>query len=225
MSQTRRVILRKGFVCVATAWTAASAVHAAPTAEPALSTFLAATASALERARFLERPEQFQLGQVLSQGVELQRLLTDRAQPAPPEFQHSIADLTDVVQKVDSSVAGSESNSQDLELVLRDLQIKRDHLLRSFGGFPFKKSLKVLVKITTYKDGQLVDGYEVAFNPLRLALDRQPRFPVSSTTNNARRELPPGLYVMTLKRLAVEISRTVEIGEDGSDEQPIRVDL
>jgi hypothetical protein len=225
MNQTRRVVLLTGSVVVAAAWTAALAVDAAPPAEPALDTFLAATASALERARFLERAEQAQLGQVLSQGVELQRLLTDRAQPAPPDFQHSISDLTELVRKVDSSVAGSESNLQDLALVLRDLQIKRDHLLHSFGGFAFKKSLKVLVSITTYRDGQLVDGYEVAFNPLRLALDRQPRFPVSSTTNNARRQLPPGLYVMTLKRLAVVISRPVEVGEDGSEEQLIRVDL
>jgi len=227
MNSIRRLVVLTGpMVAASVILSPLSALSAeANVVDLAAGDLVAATATALERAQFLERPEKDVLEKLLSESVGLQKLLSARASATSEEFAVSLADLTVVVQAVEFEKGSTEGNFQNLALVLRDVQIKRDHLQHAQGGFAFKKRLKVLVLVTTYKEGQPFAGYEVSFNPLRLADTQQARYPVSSTTNDARRDLPPGLYVMSLRRGSVAINKTVEVGEDGADEQTIRIDL
>jgi hypothetical protein len=196
----------------------AASAPAAPRAGDVTTPFLIAVVDVLERARLNENPQLPAIEAVLARGEELERELDRHAGAVPADYGSELRDMTRQVQSLDLK-ASDDAAARTLALLERDLRIKTRYLQAGAGGFAFQKALQVMVHVITRQG----PGYVVSFNPLRFVGTGSARFPVASMTNNAKRLLPPGLYVMTLERGGRSTSQEIEIGESGAEEQLIEV--
>lgn len=164
------------------------------------------------------------LAQIQAEVEILDQSLRRRTSQVPLEFETTISDSVTAIEAA-ASERDVEEKTKIYNIVLLDIRLKNSYLAAGLGAFPFQKDLLINVAVSTFRGGSPDPGYRVGLNPLRDRNSRDFRFPFSSSTNNAQRKLPPGLYVMTLSRGEEVISQTIEIGEDGTRDQSVRIEL
>lgn len=174
----------------------------------------------IERAAFAGSPDLQLLEETQDAVLDLQGKLEKSSLPLPEEYYEAIEGFTKALPSPDS-IATLTTESKDRLLDLRrDLLLKSRYLASGMGATAFSKSLRVVVEVRTRKQGRPVDGYEVFARPVAFPSEWRAT-PFGSPTNDARRELAPGIYTFIFRRGTEETQRPVEIGEEGLPAQTV----
>lgn len=183
-------------------------------------------ASLVERALFLGSADLPLLHQMQDALASLEQKLNKAQDPLPLEYAVSMRAINDEVRALKlSDERSNQANVERIRIVTADLRLKNRYLDSGLGAVPFLKRLLILVEVKTYENGVPVEGYEVSCSPLRDPPEGVPRFTFSSTTNNSKRNLLPGIYNLTLSRSGKVFRKIVEIGEDEQEEQVIKLEV
>lgn len=142
----------------------------------------------------------------------------------PPDYLKTLGIncelLAQAVQATDQAEAVGK-----LKSVKRDLQFKEKAARK---GLNAAENLNASINVTvrTFRDDKEVSGYSIGCNP-QLYADNDPSlFPFNSDTSPSIRSLPPGYYILWIKKNGQKItSREISIGDQDSSDTDIKISL
>lgn len=177
-----------------------------------------------ERAAFLQSPDRKLFEDTQDVVLEWQRTLDKTTLTMPDEYRVVLEGFTNALPAPEDVASLTPEARGRLSALREDVAIKNRYLTSGMGATAFSKSLMVTVHVQTRRQGRPVDGYEVFARPIAFPSEWRPT-PFGSPTNEARRQLAPGIYMFMFRRGTEEMQRPVEIGEEGLPTQTVWQDV
>lgn len=149
-------------------------------------------------------------------------------------------DTTDITTSDTAYIVSLEQSQKALEEILKTdftieeiqkliNQIQKDYDAKvKASALAINSSVrrKVKVKVVTKKNNQIVHGYYVRGNQLWDYDLEKPKIIFNNPTNDAVKELPPGMYILWVEKDGKKVqSAEFEIGNSSSNEQTLIIVL
>jgi hypothetical protein len=186
---------------------------------------LLAVGQGIEEARVQKLPVKAELDQLQDRLLALEQELNKRRSAVPEDYQVTFNAYRREVLAVLPEL-GSPAAAKAFAAISADLDIKIRYLADSAGFLGTRAPPLIVVTVQTLRSGVPAPGYRVSFNSVGNGHGTAPTHPVSSDTNNAVRNLPPGRYTLQLYWAGKLVeSRDADIGSVSSKEETISIDV